>query len=199
MWKRFSDGLPRLRVELEAPDDVRGSRLLVVDQAEGPPLRFVYLPELRRVRRLSRRDMETRLLGTALTLEDLEVARERLQDAQLQRMGETTVQGRRVSIIEVLDWAGEPSRFRRARVFLDPERCLPLRVEFFDETPDPRMVLVLDSDSVSREQGVYVGHRATLRDLLDGTETTILLESFDSGVTFPDELFAPERLGAAVD
>jgi hypothetical protein len=61
--KRAADGRGRLLLRVEEPADLRGTAFLWIQKEKGSEI-FVYLPEMKKVRRVSARQLQGKLLGS---------------------------------------------------------------------------------------------------------------------------------------
>ena len=85
---------------------------------------------------------------------------------------------------------------RKERVvnYIDPEKCIQMRTEFFDGEGDPRKVLLVDSASIERDSGLWIPRKMTMKDMRDGTETDLHVEKFEIGVDIPRKTFNQSSL-----
>lgn len=193
-WKTFEDGLSKVLVRFSAPLDLRGSALLMLQRADGKPDMFTYLPELDRVRRVSTFMMSSSMFGTDFSYEEFERLYGLAQDASTRRLEDLELEGRAVYVIEARTGGAEGSAYDRILVYVEQERCVPLKTEFFGAGAEPLKVLTVDPAEVRRVQSSWVPNEIVMRDLHQGTETTLVVEEVEIDVEIPAKRFSEREL-----
>jgi len=180
------DGASRMLLEMLAPDELRGSRVLLVTEAGEGPRAWAYLPEIAEVKRVGSRHLRRPLFGTSISYADLERARMLVEGAEVETWREEQLGGRPVWRLE--------SRVDRERVtsWLDRERCVPLRTEVKDRKG--RLARVVELSPEPFDPAVpSVPKGLVVRDLQDETETRVTVEGFARGEVAL-RFFDPDRL-----
>ena len=108
-WKKFEDGRSRVLIEFSLPDDLRGASVLLLERKPGERDMFMYLPELRSVKRITSRMVTGSMFGTDFSYEDFEMIEDYATKAQSTRL-RGRAHRRRARL-----GAGEPPRRRRDR------------------------------------------------------------------------------------
>jgi hypothetical protein len=193
-WKRFDDGFSRVLARFSEPTDLDGAGFLLLEK-EGRNDMFLYMPEVRKVRRVNAQTMKGSIFGTDFSYEDFE----RLQGVSgpetLERREDSTLEGGRV----VLVIAGEPppdagSGYERVVSFVDPDTCIPLKTEMYEPGDKLRKVLTVDAESIEQHGESWIPRRMVMRDLRDGTETSLVVESVEFGAKIRDRMFSLTEL-----
>ena len=78
--------------------------------------------------------------------------------------------------------------------YVDPATCLPLRTEMFERGGKLLKVLSVAPGRFRELGSVWVFQEAVMRDLRDGTETRLMVESFDMDADIPAATFTVEAL-----
>jgi outer membrane lipoprotein-sorting protein len=123
-----SDG-DRSRVIFEWPPDVKGTKLLTWTHKQREDDQWLYLPAIKRTRRISGSNKTGSFMGSELAYEDL-------ASAEVERFGyryidEPTLNGRATFHIERTP-RDPNSGYSREVVWLDKEYQNPLRIDFYD-------------------------------------------------------------------
>jgi hypothetical protein len=176
--RKFIDGRAHDLFYFEGDGDMRGRRVLRIERIGRADDAFVWLPELRRVRRTAMSQRGDKLLGMEVTLEDLEV--QRLEKLEILGSSFSRVDGEPARIVTMKRLEGgsydradffvattdyailevrfyradavEPfkvTRMRRADMQHYPGHVLPSRIEFYDRTLDTTTTLVFDRRQVN--------------------------------------------------
>ena len=94
---KIVDGRSRSIGRLTEPATVRGMTVMIIETDDGERDTFVYLPALKRGRRISGAQRSDAFLGTQLNFEDFE--RQRAEDFDLERLPDEEVAGERCAVI----------------------------------------------------------------------------------------------------
>jgi hypothetical protein len=191
LWKRASDGLARVRVDVDAPETERGTAFLLVER-EGEDDMFSYLPEFRRVRRITSRAVTGSFLGTDLSYEDFQQLQGLADHARVERLPDASLDGRSVYVLESTAGNGSASAYERVRTFLDRESCVLLRAELTGRDAD-REIEIAWKD-VERMGERWVPKHLVLRDRAKGSETRLSILDVSWEVELPDRLFTAADL-----
>jgi len=70
-WRRFENGRSRILLRVKEPGDLRGSALLMIERSSGSDM-FLYLPELRKTRRITSHSVSGSMFGSDFTYEDFQ-------------------------------------------------------------------------------------------------------------------------------
>lgn len=90
-YRRRKEGLTSTLFFFVAPADVRGTATLTIEQKEGDDLQRIYLPALKKHRRIAQGDKGKKWLGTDLAYEDLQERRP--EDFTYSKMDEQVIEG----------------------------------------------------------------------------------------------------------
>lgn len=139
-----TDDGDKSKVTFESPPDVKGTKLLTWNHLNKADDQWLYLPAIKRVKRISSTGRNSSFMGSEFTYEDLssiEVAKftYRLLDKPL-------VGDRPTYLLERLP-KGDESGYSRQVVWLDKEYQTPLRIEYFDRNRELSKVAVFGSYS----------------------------------------------------
>ncbi len=185
--RQFRDGTSRTLLEVSEPEAARGTAILVVERADGSLERWVWLPFVRRLRRIQGVERTDHFLGTEFTYEDLGfgVPPERARgEARRVREG-----GR--------EWIRLDSppyqHYSRVTTFIDPVTHLPVHVRFYDHAG--QLFREQEFGAVREVDGFPYPTRISVRNRITGTESTLELADLDFHSPVPDEVFETSEVG----
>jgi outer membrane lipoprotein-sorting protein len=186
-----NDGRNRTRITFLEPADVRGTTLLILEQeGDAEDLQYLYLPALKRVRRISGSAKRGSFMGTDFTYDDLE-SRD-IEQGEYTRQADETFGGQSCYRIDV-----EPTRegevYSQLKLWIHKKYYLPLKIEFFDEDGD--LLKVLTTRRIEKKGDRYMGTEMLMKNVQEGSQTTIHVQQIDLGATFPDATFDRATLG----
>jgi hypothetical protein len=122
------DGDKSLSV-FDSPKDIKGTAFLSYTHALTPDDQWLYLPALKRVKRIASANKSGPFVGSEFAYEDL--TSQEVEKYTYKWLRDDEFDGRPVFVVEAYP-AYENSGYARQVVWLDKEMYQPLRIEFFD-------------------------------------------------------------------
>ncbi len=196
--RRGADGLGRLFLRIDQPAEVRGTSVLVLEQAQGDSEIYLASPELPEARRITGPQRADGMFRTDFSSEDLQRLQQgwRPGGGELKALPDARIGERAVWVAEV---DPKESAYERIVFSLDQESCLPLLVEFYEPgKAKPRKELTTDPRSNLKHGALWVAHSALMRDLQNLTTTHLMVDSHEQEQLLPDGQFTVEALEKAV-
>jgi len=177
------DGDKNLSI-FESPRDVKGTAFLSVTHALEPDEQWLYLPALKRVKRISSSNKSGPFLGSEYAYEDLtsfEVAKYKYK-----YLREDVLAKRDCFVIELYPQYAE-SGYTRQIIWIEKDRYIPLKTEFYDR----KNALLKTLEFKGYQQYLNQYWRAdelAMTNHQSGKSTRLLLENlqFRSGLTNRD-------------
>jgi hypothetical protein len=194
-WKKSKEGLSRVLIQFSLPDDLRGASVLMLERKQrGERDMFMYLPELRAVKRITNRMVSGSMFGTDFSYEDFEMIEDYATKPDSQRLADAQLEGQTVWVLESRPAAGEMSGYTRILEYIDPKTCVRLKTELFEANDRLRKVASSDRSTLAEVSGLHYAPKLTLQDLVKQTETELSIEKIEVGVEIPDRLFSQGQL-----
>jgi len=189
--KRLPDGNRILTVILE-PDDLKGVGLLLREQKDHPDEQWMYLPSIRRVRKIVPVGAYESFLGTDFTLADLGFVN--LRDRKYSLLGEATVAEKPAyKVQEVL--AAPHFHYSRIVSWVAKDSMLPLRRDYYDAANQLWKTELYQDAAVI--DGVPTVLRIRMEDKQQDMDTELRVSEVRYDAAIPDDLFDPQRLPQA--
>ncbi len=117
-------------IEFESPADVRGTKMLTWVKQTGSDDQWLYLPAMKRVKRINSKSKTGSFMGSQFSYEDL--GNEEIEKYKYSYIKEATLDGRKVHVIDRFP-LDKNSGYSKQRVFLDIEYQGPLKIDYFDK------------------------------------------------------------------
>jgi len=193
-WKRFEDGFSRLLARFTEPADIEGAGFLLIETEQSAEM-HLYLPEIRKTRRITSQALRGSIYGTDFSYEDFERLQgfNHAETRKLDPPGE--VDGRPVFVIEARPAPDAGSAYEKIVSYVDQEKCVPLKVELYEPPGRIRKLLSVDASKVERSGESWVPRELLMRDLRDETQTQLRLLSVEVGAEIPNRTFRFGQLG----
>lgn len=122
------DGDQSLTV-FDSPRDIAGTAFLSYTHALKPDDQWLFLPALKRVKRIASANKSGPFVGSEFAYEDL--SSNEVQKYRYRWLRDEVLDGRDTHVLEELP-AYQHSGYTRRMVWIDRERMQPLKVEFYD-------------------------------------------------------------------
>lgn len=152
-----------------SPPGVAGVAVLTVEGEGGAPDEIsLYLPKLKRVRKVARTQRGESFMQTDFAYADLG-STGGVPDEALQLLPEQQVDGRRCSVLRGAPGADSP--YGQVTVFVDRETYVPLRAEYQDR--DGQLVKVYRTLKQSRFKGRTLATEAVMENVQQGSKTAL--------------------------
>tara|TARA_R110002072_G_scaffold297959_1_gene471307 strand:+ start:19741 stop:20523 length:783 start_codon:yes stop_codon:yes gene_type:complete len=116
-------------ITFDAPKDIKGTAFLSHTHSLTPDDQWLYLPALKRVKRISSSNKSGPFVGSEYAYEDL--SSQEVEKYKYKWLRDETLNGRECFVIERFPQY-EHSGYTRQIVWLDKEMYQPLQLEFFD-------------------------------------------------------------------
>lgn len=113
----------------DEPRDVQGTALLTFSHKVGPDDQWLYLPALKRIKRIASRNKSGPFMGSEFAYEDL--ASQEVEKYAYRYLRDETLDGLPMFVIE-RDPVDENSGYRRQLVWMDQAEYRPMKIAFYD-------------------------------------------------------------------
>ena len=187
------DGANFALTVMPSPPDLRGTALLVREEAGKPDLEWLYVPYLRRVRQILPVDEFESFLNTEFDYGDFGFLA--VHDRTVKTLGRATVNG--VEALQVQETPKDQRTFTHIVTSLVPATGQPLKRESYDVAN--RLWKVETFENVADVHGVPTAQRVRMEDVQAGFGSEYRVSDVAYGVTIPKELFDPAHLSKAAD
>jgi hypothetical protein len=177
-WKSFREGYAgdaKSLIRFIDPPEVKGVGFLSVARpgAQNPD-QWLYLPSMKRERRIAAQDRDSSFVGTDFNYEDMEEFDHEKYKVAFQ--GEQTVEGQPCYIIEAIPFEKKgKSVYEKKILYLRKDNLYLLREDLYRKgvkEPTKRMML----SDLQQIDGHWVARKMEMKDLKKGSTTTVLLK-----------------------
>lgn len=183
-------GLRRSLLRFTAPADIKDTGFLTLEDGQGGTEQFLYLPALKRTRRIVAGQKSRSFVNTDFTYEDLE--RRPVENSEHIITGEESLNGVVCWLLESRPKPVSQSQYTMIRAWVAKEMLLPLKVEFFTGGPDPvKRYTVLQLENI---QGIWTETRVSMEDLGSGHKTVLETTQIRYNTGVQDSVFTVQAL-----
>lgn len=178
-------------VRFREPADVAGTAFLLIQHADREDEQYVWLPALRRTRRIVGRERQGSFMGSDFSYADLD-QRDFRENASSRRMPDERLGQSDCYVIESTPGASSGSQYGKILVWVRKADHVPLRIKFFDRSG--RLLKTMYSRRVTTMQGRPVIMESRMQNAQDGHSTDLVIESITFRNDVPADLFTPRSL-----
>jgi hypothetical protein len=190
--KLKANGVDNMRmVRFLEPPDVRHTVTLTIENAKGDDDIWIYLPALRKVRRLVATNKKDSFAGTDFSYGD--IIGHRVAEWTHRLLREEAVDGQPCYVIESVP-VGDAEKARtgygKRLSFVRKDAFVAVREEFWDEAGEPlKGFRAFEVQVVDPARGKWQAMRMEAANLQTGHRTVIRLENFKANQQIPDDFF----------
>jgi hypothetical protein len=185
-WKGY---LTKALVRFSAPPDLAGAGFLQIEQDDRDDDRFLYLPALKRVRRVAASQRSSAFMGTDFNYADLDRRDWRTGKCVL---GKDTKIGKFACYHVTITPTRQDSPYSRIEMDIRKDNWVPLKIQLYDQAKV--LFKVLEVFQLRRVSGQWFISKSRMKNLRDNHTTTLLLEKIEPTDKIPDDSFTVQRL-----
>ena len=180
------------------PANIKDTAFLTYDYPVGAQEddQWLYIPELRRVRRISASNRGDYYLGTDLTYEDLKLdTRMSERDYTWTTTGQAEIDGHTCYLVEgipVDDDTAEELGYSKYVAYIDPETAFQRKTETWDINGNKLKTILWEE--WSQIQGIWSGLRMSIKNQKTGHSTVITFSEIDYESEIEDDMFTERAL-----
>ncbi len=183
--KDYGNGEAKSVAYFLAPADVKGTAFLVWEHADQANDVFIYLPALKKIRRIASEQKHQSFMGSDFSYADME--NEDVDDAEHRTLSEEDLEGRSCWVIESIPKPDSDSEYSKLTSWVDKVDFIPYKVEFVDKKGRPHKVMnVLRTGPVGEE---ILPLHFSMENVQKNHKTEISLEKIELAQEIPDKEF----------
>jgi hypothetical protein len=176
-------------LRFNAPAEVKGVALLVVNHPDRASDQWMWTPAIERDRRIALQDRSTRFFGTDFSFEDLE---ERdVNQFEYSLMGDDAVDGAACWKIESKPRESKSSQYTRSLVWVRKDTYAFAR---FENYVKEQAVRRLTYSSFQNVQGIWTATQLEMVDLRRSSRTRLTLDKLEYNIPLKEEDFTLQAI-----
>lgn len=185
---RTITGRSHALARFSAPAGVAGVAVLTVEGAKGEGDDVsLYLPKLKRVRKVAKSDRSKSFMDTDFAYAD--IASNGARDDDLKRLGDEKVEGRDCFVL--VGQGDDGSAYGEVRLFIDKQTFVPMRVEYQDKAGKPFKRYRTMKLKAFKER--VIAAEAVMENLQTGSKTSMTVLKLEES-SLGDDAFTEQAL-----
>ncbi len=181
--RRYDAPFSKSVVRFTAPADLAGAGFLQIQRRAGDDERYLFLPELKRSRRISGNLRGNSFMGTDFSFADLD--RRDLRDSNAKRLPDETLGTFPCFRVDATPTRSD-SPYSRLELWIRMDNSLPLKMKMYDASN--ALFKTFTAQEVRRVGGHWYITKSKMVDHLHGHETQLFMDS----VVFSDDISEDE-------
>lgn len=190
VWSQRRDKRVRSLVRITAPPDVAGTSFLLTQQAGGGDDMHLYIPSLKRTRRLVGRARRGQFLGSDFTYADMETRE--LRESSHRRLPDDKIGRFACFVIEATPKAGTDAQYGKVVAWIRKDNFVAIRLNLHD--PKGQLQKQLFVRRLGRDGGRTVIKESRMVNKREGTSTLLRLDSTRALPGRSDDIFTVRNL-----
>lgn len=176
-------------VRFSEPADLAGAAFLQIQKKDGDDERFLFLPELKRARRISGNLRSGAFMGTDFTFADLD--RRDLRSSSASMKGKETIGKWPCYVVDVVPKSSD-SGYSHVELWVRADNFLPLRMKMYDRAK--AHLKTFEAIETRRVSGAWFISKSRMVNHQDKHSTELTLDSIAVKTRFADDEFSVRAL-----
>lgn len=178
-----------------SPADVKGTGFLAIENENGEDDNWLYLPVLRKVRRISAADKTDNFMGTEFTYEDLED--EDLDDYSYSLKGTGKINDIDTYVIEAVPASAdkkENSGYGKRELWISKDKFIVLQIKFYDRNGG--LIKIFNAEDIRQIPGSnkWRTYKLTMKNIQNNKSTILEFSDYKINTGIDDSFFTKRYL-----
>lgn len=189
-WGREKNDLAATVMVFRSPASVRNTRFLQIENEGRNDDKWIYLPALKRVRRIASSEGDKSFMGSDATYDDMETREVERDHHELLR--EESFSDWNCYVLK--GWAKDPadSQYSHRISWIDKETFVPVKVEMYDK--QEKLLKVLKVEDLRQIQSYWTPVKTVLTNVQEDHATRLTIKKIVFDEPLPEGLFTTNFL-----
>ncbi|MFC2091427.1 outer membrane lipoprotein-sorting protein [Elusimicrobiota bacterium] len=191
IWsKDYGEGRRKNLIKFSFPLDVKDTGLLIWSYEEGNDDQWLYLPALRRVRRISGSQQDKSFVGSDLSYADMSSIYREVEKDTHTLLDMDMIDGNECYVVEStpLDSKYQYSKYTR---WIRKDNFVPVKITAYDRKG--KYVKLILGEDIAKIDGVWLARRTIVENIKSGHKTILEIDP-EYNIDLSDELFIFSQL-----
>jgi len=183
--KKNNDQKLNTMIVFHRPASVKDTRFLSIGHSDKVPEQWIYLPALKRVKRITTSDADQSFLGTDFTYADM--GANDIDKANYSLLREEIFENEQCWVIETIPLESAGSDYFRTVSWISKEMLLPVYMEMYDK--HDKLIKKLTTENIEKIQDYWTPKTTTMLNVQTSHSTTLTMDKIVYDVNLPDGIF----------
>ncbi len=167
------------------PADVRGTQFLQI--SNGETYQFLYLPSLKKSRRISASQKSSSFMGSEITYEDME--RRKVDDYEHKLLREDD----NVYVVETYPKKNIETQYSKAISWVDKKDFSVLKIELYDK--NGKLLKIIENQNSLIKDKYIIPTRTKVFNVQNQNQTEMIVDKLEVDIDVPNRYFSESALG----
>lgn len=187
--KRYDPPLSKSLVRILGPADLAGTSFLQIQKSDGDDDRWLYLPDLKKSRRIAGNARKSAFMGTDFSYADMD--RRDLRDSDAKLAGEEKL-GKYDCWHVVATPTADDAQYGKIEIWVRKDNSVPLKWMMYSRSGVHLKTLV--AEEIKRIDGRWFITRSLMQNHQDSRSTQLILDEVKPTDDLPDDEFTVRNL-----
>lgn len=182
-------------IQFVAPADVAGTGFLEIENTGREDDQWLYLPALKRSRRISASNESDNFMGSDFTYED--IGSEELDQYDYTVSGEATVANTACMVVVAVPMTEskkQQSGYAKREIYLDKNTYVIHKINYYDKKSELVKVLVASQIKQVGTSGKFRAHNLIMKNVKTGSQTVLIFKNYQINGGVKADLFSKRYL-----
>ena len=192
---RKFDGATKTMMKFLSPAEVKGTTMLIYDYEEKEDDMWIYLPALRKTRRIVSSEKAKSFMGSEFTNADM--SKPNMDDFSYTLLGSESLNGKacwKVGVQCRNEDIEDENGFSKKIIFVEKSTYLPQKMEYYDLDGELYKIMTI-SDYRQQSNGEYFAYSMTIENMQNKRKSIMKVDKFQLGSSMSENSFSASSLG----
>jgi outer membrane lipoprotein-sorting protein len=189
--RKDAAGDQRMVVIFHRPASVANTRFLTLEHKGRDSDRWIYMPALKRVRRIAASEGGDSFMGSDFSYDDISQDRDVDKDEH-KLLREERYQEQACYVVESTAKDQSASQYSRRVSWVAREMWLPLKIELYDKSNQLQKIATMEK--VEKIQNIWTPMRTLMKNVQIGHSTVLAMQKYVYNENLPEGLFSNKFL-----
>ncbi len=191
MWtEKDNRGLNRSLIVFRKPVAVKNTKFLIIQNMDRPDDQYIYLPALRRVRRIAASARNKSFMGTEFTYEDMSTRN--LDDDTYTILREENYNGYNCYVIQSIPKNTENYHYSKVINWVSKKMWMVVKAEMYDTNGNLKKILTMKD--FKKINGYWSPGKTTMKNVQNGRSTILINLKTEYDKKYPLSMFSVQYL-----
>jgi uncharacterized protein len=197
-YRKYLEAEKRTALFFSEPANIKGTAFLIYDYFEGSQEddQWLYLPAMRKVRRISAADRGDYFFGTDFTYEDMKLdGKLDPKDYNFSILGKDSIEEAAIYRLEAVARSEEIAKelgYSRTELWIDDSMGMIIKADFYDLKNQP--LKTLEVSDIRQVNDIWTRHQLRMNNHKTGHQTYFTFTNVDYAAPVDDDIFSTRSL-----
>ena len=177
-------------IKFLSPSDIKGTGFLSWENQDRDDDQFLFLPALKKVRRISASQRSDSFMGTDFTYEDMEGKEMGLDIHTL--MKEEVIDGKETYVVQSLPEDPKDTPYSKVVEWIRKDNFVPVKAEFYDNRGE--LLKTFKVSELKLIDGYWIITKSVMKNVQDNHQTQLDVSDVKNNKPIPDDVFTKRYL-----